>query len=62
MSLFDRIAPLLAWTPEAYSPLLVAGRRMGWLRSDTARRLLDFPEVFETRGESVSLRDALATP
>lgn len=62
MSLFDRIAPLLAWTPEAYSPLLVAGRRMGWLRSDTARRLLDFPEVFETRGEAVSLRDALATP
>lgn len=62
MSLFDRIAPLLAWTPENYTPFLIAGRRMGWLRRELAGRLLDFPQVFEPQGEGVALKESLATP
>ena len=62
MSLYDRIAPLLVWTPEAYKPFLVAGRRMGWLTRETATRLLDFPLVFEPEGEGVAVKAALETP
>jgi hypothetical protein len=62
VSLYDRIAPLLVWTAEDYQPLLVAGRRMGWLRRETAARLLDFPLAFEPEGEGVALKAGLDTP
>ncbi len=63
MSLLDRFTPLLTWTPELYRPLWIAGRRMGWLRQETAARLLAFSEVFgEGREGGVALRDGLDSP
>ena len=62
MSLFDRIAPLLVWTAEDYKPFLVAGRRLGWLRRETASRLLDFPLVFEPSGGGIAIKPGYATP
>lgn len=60
MSLLDRIEECRRWTPEAYRPLAIEDRRIGWLRHELARRLADFPAVFEVEDRAVRLNPALA--
>ena len=59
MSFLDRIALCQDWDPAAYRPLVIAGRRMGRVPHALARRLSDFPRVFEVAEEAVVLNPAL---
>jgi hypothetical protein len=60
MSLLDRIRTCRRWDPEAYRPFVIAGRRMGRVTRDFARRLTDFPAVFQVGEAAVALDDGLA--
>lgn len=60
MSFLDRIALCRRWDPEAYRPFVVEGRRLGRVRHGLARRLADFPKVFEVDEGAVVLNPALA--
>ena len=60
MSLLDRIAACRGWTPEDYRPWYVGGTLVGRVRHELARRLADFPAVFEVADEAVRLRPRLA--
>jgi hypothetical protein len=59
MSLLARVTPCHVWTPEAYRPWYVGTTVAGRVRRDMARRLGDFPSVFEVSDEAVSLAPAL---
>ena len=56
MSFLDRIALCRRWDPTAYRPFVIEGRRLGRVRHALARRLSDFPRVFEV-GEQVRVSD-----
>ncbi len=59
MSFLDRIALCQSWNPAAYRPFVIAGRRMGRVRHELARRLAEVPGVFEVGGDAVVLNPAL---
>ncbi len=59
MSFLDRIALCRRWDPAAYRPFVIAGRRMGRVRHEVARRLSDFPRVFEVGEDAVVLNPVL---
>ena len=44
--------------PQLYVPLVLGGRRIGWLRPELAARLGEWPKVFSCNAEKVSLLDA----
>ena len=60
MSFLDRIAPCRRWDPAAYRPFVIEGRRLGRVRHALARRLSDFPRVFQVEEQAVVLNPALA--
>lgn len=60
MSYLDRIAACHQWEPEAYRPFMIEGMTLGWVSHDVARRLGDFPQVFEITERAVTLSPALA--
>lgn len=60
MSFLDRIATCRRWTPEAYRPFVIEGRVFGRVRHEMARRLTDFPRVFQVGDRAVGLDPALA--
>ena len=60
MSLLDRIRTCQAWQPEAYRPFMIGQTPVGRVRHALARRLADFPEVFQVSEQAVSLVPALA--
>ena len=60
MSLLARVADCHGWDPEAYRPFVIGGAQLGLVRHDLARRLADFPEVFEVGDRAVVLSPALA--
>ncbi len=62
MSFFDRLRPLRQWDPSAYRPFVLDGVRVGRVRHAFARRLADFPDVFEVTPERVALAETLADP
>ena len=61
MSLLDRVRYCQRWDPDAYRPFVIAGRALGRVRHEFARRLADFPSVFSVSGEAVQLDGGLAT-
>lgn len=58
MSYLDRIRPCHSWQPENYRPFFVEGAGtapLGWVQHDFARRLEDFPQVFDVTDAAVVL-------
>ncbi|MDH3913441.1 MAG: DUF4743 domain-containing protein [Rhodospirillales bacterium] len=60
MSFLDRIALCRSWDPAAYRPFVIDGRALGRVGHDLARRLSDFPRVFQVGETAVVLNPALA--
>ena len=60
MSLLARVEYCQRWQPEAYRPWVIEGRALGLIRHDLARRLADFPEVFQVGDRAVLLSPDLA--
>ncbi|MEE8188641.1 MAG: DUF4743 domain-containing protein [Kiloniellales bacterium] len=60
MSYLDRIAVCKRWDPAAYRPFAIGGRDMGRISHGFARRLGDFPRVFEVSDRAVTLKSDLA--
>lgn len=48
--------------PERFLPLLLAGRRVGFVRHDNARLLEAFPHIFHLSAGAVALADAIDGP
>ena len=57
MSFSDRIAACHSWRPENYLPFLLEGdpAPLGWVTPGFARRLRDFPKVFDITDRGVAL-------
>lgn len=57
MSFLDRIRACHAWQPANYRPFVLEGhpQPLGWVTHDFARRLEDFPQVFEISDRAVGL-------
>lgn len=57
MSFLERIRTCHAWQPTDYRPFVVEGdaRPLGWVAHGFARRLADFPQVFEVSDRAVVL-------
>lgn len=62
MSYLDRIRACHHWQPETCRPFIVEGevdaaadRPLGWVAHDFARRLGDFPKVFDVSDQAVRL-------
>ena len=47
MSYLDRIDACRAWRPERYRPFVIGDEPLGRVTRDFARRLADFPRVFQ---------------
>lgn len=62
MAFLDHIAACNAHDIARFRPFLIAGRQVGWVRHDTARRLQGFPGTFRVTDEAVVLHPALNTP
>ncbi len=62
MSLLDRIEDCRRWRPEAYRPFAIEDRVIGRVRHEMARRLADFPAVFQIGDDAVRLNPSLAEP
>lgn len=61
MSFLDRIRACNEHDLSGYLALVVAGRRIGWVRRDRAEHLRQFPETFELSPDAVSLAKGLDT-
>jgi 8-oxo-dGTP pyrophosphatase MutT (NUDIX family) len=48
--------------PEPFLPLLLTGRRVGFVRRDNARRLEAFPRIFRLSADAVALADTIDGP
>ncbi len=62
MSYLDRIRACHVWAPEDVRPFVLEGeagipadRPLGWVAADFARRLRDFPKVFDVSDDAVVL-------
>lgn len=62
MSYLDHIHRCNDHRPSHFRPFQVAGRRVGWIRTEWTLKLAAFPGVFAVEDDRVSLRDQLATP
>jgi hypothetical protein len=60
VSFLDRIAHCRRWDPAAYRPFVIGGRRLGRVGHALARRLSEFPRVFQVSESAVVLNPALA--
>jgi hypothetical protein len=60
VSFLDRIDLCRRWDPEAYRPFVIEARALGRVRHDLARRLSEFPRVFQVSESAVVLNPALA--
>ena len=60
MSFLSRIEACRRWDPAAYRPFVVAGRPVGRLRHEHARRLADASDLFEVTERAVVLAPALS--
>lgn len=61
MSLLDRIADCMVFTPETYRPFIVDGHALGRVRDAFADTLTRYPDVFSVSSDAVTLSEALAT-
>lgn len=60
MAFIDRIEECRRFDPAGFRPFVVGAARIGLVRHDFARRLKDFPGVFEVAGEGVRLNGRLS--
>lgn len=61
MSLLDRVADCMVFTPDAYRPFVVDGHALGRVRDAFADTLSRYPGVFSVSPDAVTLSAALAT-
>jgi len=59
MGFRDRIDVCHRWQPDRYRPFLIGDARHGWIDAALARRLRDFPAVFDVDVAAVRLSPAL---
>ena len=59
MSYLRHLEACNRFDPERFLPLLMAGRRVGFVRRDNARLLEAFPRIFNLSGEAVALADTI---
>lgn len=62
MSYLDRIATCRRWDPDAYRPFMIEDLSVGRIGHAFARRLAEFPEVFEVSDRAVTLKDDPGDP
>ncbi|RMD61192.1 MAG: DUF4743 domain-containing protein [Alphaproteobacteria bacterium] len=62
MSYLDRIRTCHRWDPDAYRPFMIEDVNVGRVTHAMARRLRDFPDVFEVSDRAVTLVPELAEP
>ncbi len=59
MSYLDCIAACRGWVPGDYRPFTIDGMALGHVPHDFARRLADFPQVFDVSDRAVGLAPTL---
>jgi hypothetical protein len=59
MSYLDRIATCRAWRPERYRPFVIGDEPLGRVTHAFAKRLADFPRVFQVSDRAVVLAPGL---
>jgi len=59
VSYLDRLWTIRRWDRSAYRPFLVDGVRVGCVRHALARRLAEFPRVFQVGDDAVALAEGL---
>jgi hypothetical protein len=59
MSYLDRITTCQAWRPERYRPFVIGEEPLGRVTRDFAKRLADFPSVFQVSDRAVVLAPGL---
>ncbi len=59
MSYLERVAECHRWNPEDYRPFTIGGVTLGRVPHDLARRLGDYPKVFEVSESAVALAPEL---
>jgi hypothetical protein len=59
MSYLDRIATCRAWRPERYRPFVIGDEPLGRVTHAFAKRLADFPSVFQVSDRAVVLAPGL---
>lgn len=62
MSFLDHLDACNAHDPSRFRPFLVAGQRVGWVKTAFAVKLAAFPDVFTIDDDEVRLSDHLSTP
>jgi 8-oxo-dGTP pyrophosphatase MutT (NUDIX family) len=62
MSLLERICAARRFDPARYLRFLAGGAELGWVRPDHARRLCDWPQLFDVDRTSIRLAAHLDTP
>ena len=62
MSYLRHLEACNRFDPSRFLPLLIAGRRVGFVRRDHARRLEAYPDIFQLSHHAVALVDALQAP
>jgi hypothetical protein len=62
MAYLDHITRCNTWDPEAFRSFVVDGRRIGWVRHDTALAVADFPQCFAVSAARVTFAEGLDTP
>jgi len=55
VSYLDRIAECRRWVPGDYRPFTIDDTALGHVAHDFARRLADFPQIFDVSGHAVGL-------
>jgi len=59
MSYLRHLEACNRFDPERFLPLLLAGRRVGFIRRDNARLLEAFPRIFRVTDDGVALADGI---
>ncbi len=62
MSLLERVRAARRFNPARHLRFCAGGAELGWVRADHARRLAEWPQLFDIDGASIRLAAHLDTP